>query len=312
VRLLADELLDPLLDGRDARHAADKDDVVDLVGTQVRVLQRLLDRPDDTFEQVVRELVELRPREREVEVLGAVLVGRDERQIDVRAGGRRELDLRLLGGLVQTLQGHLVLAQVDALTLLELSHHPVHDGLVEVVSAEVRVSVGRLYLEHALTDVEDRDVERAATEVEDEDGLVVLLVEAVRQRRRRGLVDDALDVQPGDLAGVFGGLALRVVEVRRDGYHGFGHLLAEIVFGVALQLLQDHRRDLRRRVGLPADLDDGIPVRRLGHLVRHDLHLFRDVAVLAPHEALDGEDRVLGVRDRLATGNAAHEPLARL
>jgi hypothetical protein len=42
-----------------------------------------------------------------------------------------------------------------------------------------------------------------------------LLVEAVRERRRGGLVDDALDLEAGDLARVLGGLALAVVEVRR-------------------------------------------------------------------------------------------------
>ena len=46
-------------------------------------------------------------------------------------------------------------------------------------------------------------VEGAATEVEDEDLLfLVLLVEAVGERGGRGLVDDALDVEAGDAAGV--------------------------------------------------------------------------------------------------------------
>ena len=62
---------------------------------------------------------------------------------------------------------------------------------------------------------EDRDVEGAAAEVVDRDQLVlVLAVEAVGQRRRGRLVDDALDVEAGDLAGVLGGLALGVIEVR--------------------------------------------------------------------------------------------------
>jgi hypothetical protein len=81
----------------------------------------------------------------------------------------------------------------------------------------VVVARGRLDLEHAVGDLEHGHVERAAAEVEDEDRLVGLLVEAVGERGRGRLVDDALDVEAGDPAGVLGRLALVVVEVRRDG-----------------------------------------------------------------------------------------------
>ena len=276
------------------------------------VLDGAVHRVHDALEERVRELVELRPRERLIEVLGPVLVGRDERQVDVAGLRRAQLDLGLLGGLVETLQGHLVFAQVDALALQELGHHPVDDGLVEVVAAEVRVAVGGTHLEDALPEVEDGDVEGAAAEVEHEDRLVVLLVEAVGERGGRGLVDDALDLEAGDLAGVLGGLALRVVEVRRDGDDRLVDLVAEILLGVALELLQDHRRDLRRRVRLAADLDDGVAVRAGLDVVRHDGHLFGHVAVLAAHEALDREHGVLGVGDGLTPGDAAYQALAAL
>ena len=102
-------------------------------------------------------------------------------------------------------------------SLLELGDHPVDDRLVEVVAAEVVVAVGCLDLEDALAELEDGDVERAAAEVEDEDRLVGLLVEAVGERGRGRLVDDAEDVEAGDLAGVLRRLALGVVEVGGDG-----------------------------------------------------------------------------------------------
>ena len=104
--------------------------------------------------------------------------------------------------------------------LLELGNEPVHDALVEVVAAQVGVAVGRLDLDDAFAHFENGNIERAAAEVIHGDGLVLLLVEAVGQRGRRGLVDDALDVEAGDLARVLGGLALRVVEVGRNGDHG--------------------------------------------------------------------------------------------
>ena len=47
---------------------------------------------------------------------------------------RRELDLGLLGGLLEPLQRHRVPGQVDALVALELGDEPVDQDLVEVVA----------------------------------------------------------------------------------------------------------------------------------------------------------------------------------
>jgi hypothetical protein len=140
------------------------------------------------------------------------------------------------------------LRQVDAVLLLELADDPVDDALVDVVAAQVRVAVGGLHFHHALAHFQDRDVEGAAAEVVDRDGLVLLLVQAVGQRGRRGLVDDAHHFEAGDLAGVLGGLALRVVEVRRHRDHRLGDLLAQVGLGRFLQLGEDHGRDLGRRI----------------------------------------------------------------
>src|SRR5262249_12328661 len=75
------------------------------------------------------------------------------------------------------------------------------------------------------------------------------------------------------------------------------------------ELLQDHRADLRRAVLLAAGLDDRVTTRTRLDLVGHDRLFLLDLGLLAAHEALDREDRVLGVGHRLALGNGAHEPL---
>ena len=137
----------------------------------------------------------------------------------------------------------------------------VDDALVPVVATELVVAGGGLDLDGreavlgVLADLEERDVEGAATEVEDEDELVLLaLVEAVGQRGRGRLVDDAQDVQARDLAGLLGGLALGVVEVRGDGDDGVGDRLAEVGLRVALELLQDAGADLLGVVLLAVDV----------------------------------------------------------
>jgi hypothetical protein len=67
----------------------------------------------------------------------------------------------------------------------------------------VRVARRRLHLEDAVLDREKRDVEDAAAEVEDEHVvLAALLVEPVRDRGRRRLVDDAQHVHAADRARV--------------------------------------------------------------------------------------------------------------
>ena len=262
VRLLARELLDLLLDRGHAGHAAHEHDVVDRGDALVLgVVHGLLDRADDALDQRGAELVELGAREAQVEVLRAGGVGGDERQVDLRLLGGGQLDLGLLGRLVEALEGHLVGGQVDRLVALELGREVVDDRLVEVVAAEVVVTRGRLDLEHAVADLEHRHVERAAAEVEDEDRLVGLLVEAVGERGRGRLVDDALDVEAGDAAGVLGRLALVVVEVRGDGDHRGVDGLAEIGLGVGLELLEDHRGDLRRGVLLAAGLHARVAAR---------------------------------------------------
>ena len=95
-----------------------------------------------------------------------------------------------------------------------------------------------------------------------------------------------------------------------NGDDGVGDRLAEVGLGVGLQLLEDHRGDLRRRVLLAFRLDANVAVLPLDDLVGDDLHLLGDLVVLATDEALDREDRVGRVRHLLALCGRADEPLA--
>jgi hypothetical protein len=127
--------------------------------------------------------------------------------------------LRLLGRLLEALQRHLVAPQVDAVLFLGELGDEVRRARCRSLAAEERVAVGRLHLEDAVADLDDRDVERAAAEVVDRhvSRCRGSATDAVGEGRRRRLVDDAVHVEAGDLAGVLGRLALRVVEVGGDG-----------------------------------------------------------------------------------------------
>ncbi len=129
--------------------------------------------------------LELRTADRHRQVLGAGGIGRDERQIDIRLGLERQVLLGLLGRLLEALQGHLVLAEVDPLLFLELVGDMIHQGFIPVVAAEMGVAIGGKDLEDAVGDVEDRNVERPSAQVEDGDLLVLLLVEPVGQAHRQ-------------------------------------------------------------------------------------------------------------------------------
>src|SRR5215211_537874 len=299
VGLLARELFDLLLYRRDTGRASDQYHLVHLARLQARVLHRPPDRPGRRLDEVRGQVVELRPTQGQIQVLGAVLVRGDERQVDRGARSRRQLSLGLLGRLDEPLGRHLVLREVYALALLELRDHPLDNLGVEVVAAEVVVAARGLDLEDPVSELEDGDVERPAAEVEDQDGLVLLLVQPVGQGRRGRLVDDPLDVEPGDAPRVLGRLALGIFEVGRNGDDRLGYLLAQILLGIPPELLQDHGRDLRRRVFLLAHLDPDVPAGAGLDLVAHPTSLFLDVAVAPTHEALDRVDGALRVRHGL-------------
>ncbi len=267
--------------------------MVDVGHLDPGVLDRVVERRLAALQQVGGQLLELGAGELLVQVQRALGRGGDVGQVDRRLGRAGQLDLGLLRRLAQPLHGHLVLGQVDAVAVLELLDQVIDDPLVPVVAAQAGVAVGGLHLDDALTDLQQGDVEGATAQVEDEDGLVLLLVQSVRQGRRRRLVDDPQHVQAGDLPGLLGGLPLGVVEVGGDRDHGVGDVLAQVGLRVPLQLLQHPRGDLLRGVPLAVDVA-----------------LLREPPVVVAHVPLDGPRGALHVRHGLPLGDLADQHLA--
>ncbi len=114
------------------------------------------------------------------------------------------------------------------------------------------------------------------------------------------------------MPGVFGRLPLAVIEIRGHGDDRFRDLLAQIVFSGLSHLLQNHGRDFRRAVLFVVNLDLGQTVCSLYDLVRHFFDFAADFGSCTAHEALDGIDGFLRIRDRLTLGRSADEALAGL
>ncbi len=317
VRFPLEKRLHLRLNARHPRHPADQENLVDLFHGNAGILERDPAGFQGAVDQIAHQLLQLCPRQRLGEVLGSTGIGSDEGQVDFRLGGRGQLVLGALGGFLQSLQSSSILAQVDLVRLLKFLRQIVDQPLVEILPTQEGIAVSRFDLEDPGIQLEDGDIERAPTQVVDRDLLrllLLLLLQPVGQRRRRRLVDDPKHVQAGDSPRVLGGLALGVVEIGGHGNHGVGDRLSQVVVRRLLHLHQNHRRNLRRAVGLASHLHPRISVIGGGDVERAEFdrffHFFR--FEFSAEQALDREDRVLGIGDRLTLGDLTDQPFAAL
>ena len=214
--LAAEDRLDGLDDTRHAAHTTDEDDLVDLARLDTSVVEGLLAGVDGALNKRSSQALELRTHDLEVDVLGAGRVRGDEGKVDLGLRRRRQLDLRLLRRLTDTLNGDGVALDGKTALLLELLEDVLDENDVEVLTTEVSVTVGGLDLEHTLLHLQNGDIEGTTTEIVDSDDGVVGAVETVSEGGGGGLVDDTENVQTSDGTRILRRLPLRVVEVRRD------------------------------------------------------------------------------------------------
>ncbi len=171
----------------------------------------------------------------------------------------------------------------------------------------MRIAIGADHLEHAVGHFQHRHVERAAAEIEHDDFFVLFAFQTVGQRGCCRLVDYAGHFEAGNLAGVFGGLPLRIVEVCRYGNDCLIHLVAQIGFGSFFELAQNAGRNLLRCVFFIPHFHFDVFLGSADDLIGDDLLFRADFAVPPAHEAFDRIDGFLRIGDRLAAGQFAHE-----
>ena len=133
-------------------------------------------------------------------------VGREEGELHFRLHVGAEANLGRFGGFSdardQRLLGRGGLLEIGAARLGDLGDKEVGQRAVEIIAAQSGVSMGGQDLKDAVVELENGKVEGAATQVVHRDlGVLLELVETVGERRRRRLVDDALDLESGQFSG---------------------------------------------------------------------------------------------------------------
>src|SRR5882757_9789118 len=186
-------------------------------------------------------------------MLWSGLIRSNERQIYIGLSGAREFDLGLLGGVLEPLQREAILAQINAVLFAEFVGQVVDDPLVEILTAQEGIAVGRFDLENAVADLENRNVERASAKVIEGELAASLLFESVSKRGCGGLVDDTQYFKTSNPAGVLCCLTLGIVEIGRHRDHRLRHGVAEVGFCRFLHFGENEGADLARAVLLASD-----------------------------------------------------------
>src|SRR5436190_4400637 len=138
-------------------------------------------------------------------------IGSDEGEADRRFRNARQLALCTFGGFLETLQCEFVAFQIDVVLGRKAFDQPVHYPLVKIFAAEERVAGRRENLKHAVVYLKYRDIERTAAKVINGDLFGLAFAKTIGKCGGRRLVDDALDLEAGDLTSVTRRLALHVV-----------------------------------------------------------------------------------------------------
>lgn len=296
VRFASEELLDALTNRRNSSRATDEHDFFDVSCGQSCIRECALAGVDRALDERGDATLELGAFEGASEVES--FVRNDEMELRDRMLG--ELLLAVFRSQACCLLERRIAQRLFVEFVARFFAQPRDEFAVEIISTEVRVSSGCENSEYAFFDRQDGDVEGAATEVVDANGPAVLLVETVRETGGGRLVDDPQDFDSSESSRVTSRLSLSFVEVGRDrddGARAFTtglHRTREIVHAH-----EDQRGELLRRVLLSVNLELNDARLRLTRAIGKAFEFIFQVREPAPHEALDAEDRIERIDDRL-------------
>ena len=154
----------------------------------------------------------------------------------------------------------------------------------------MRIAMGALYFKYSITNFQNTYVECSTSKVEHQNGFVFAsLVKTISKCCCGWFVDNAQHFEASNLPGFFSCGALCVIEICRHRDNGLRNGVAQICFGIALQLHECARADFLWRVLLAIDVV-ALPV--FAHMTLH---------------AAEG---AVGVSNGLALGHFSHQYFA--
>ena len=143
-------------------------------------------------------------------------------------------------------------------------------------------------LDNVIADLDDGNIECAATQVIYHNLLGRAVIQTICQRSACGLIDNTQHIQAGNTTCIFGCLALRIVEISRYRDNGIGNIPTQILLGISAHFTQDHGRDFLGSERLPVHA--GFP--------------------LTAHMTLNRRNCSIGIYHRLPLSDAAHQAFA--
>ena len=309
----AKEVLNNLLDCGDTGRTTHEDNLVNLVSRETCIAKCFAARLDGCADKAICQLLEFSASKGSYKVLGNTIYGHNVGEVNLCRGAARKLDFSLLCCLFQTLHSHRVFAEVDAVFALEVSSQPVDNNVVEVVTAEVGIAIGRFNLKHTVAKLQNRDIEGTTTKVVHSNlHILASLVKTVCQSSSSRLVDNTANFKTCNLASLFGCLTLRVAKICGNGNNCLRNGGTEVILCGLFHLLENDSRNLLGGVFTAANLNHRNIVSTCHYIVGYAGYIFCHLAHLLAHKAFDGEDGVFGVGDSLTLCGVAHFTLAAL
>ena len=230
----------------------DQNHVVNVVHAQASIFDGCAARLNRTADQVFDQAFKFGTGHFQCQVFRACGIHGDVWQVDVGLLAARQLDFCFFSCFFQALQSHHVFGQINALLFFELINDVVNQALVKVFTAQECVTIGgqyfKLFVAIHIGNFDNRNIESTTTQVINRDFTVALsgFVHTESQSGSGRLIDDAFYFQTSDAACIFGGLALAVVKVSRNGNHCFRNGFTQMCFSRLFHFAQDFSRHLWR------------------------------------------------------------------
>ena len=312
VRLFSENFSNFSLDLGHSCHAAHQDNIINIAGGKSCIFHGHPTGCHHFFNELVHQPFQLGAGQLDIQVLGAACISCDEGKVDIGFHGTGEFCLGLFSALFQALKGHFVTSQINALVLFKFISQVIDNSQIEILSAQMGVTIGGFDLEDPLADFQNRNVEGTAAQIKNRNLSITLFFHAKGQRSRSGLIDNPLNIQSRNPSSIFCGLSLAVIKIGRNGNNRVGHCFSQITFSGFFHLFKNNGGYFSRTVIFSPDAQMGITVGRLADGVGENFNVIADLrgVVFSTNQSFNRKNRVFRVGHGLPFGGLPHQSLS--